>query len=73
MSDSLPDALSSRNRVFGKLFGDKGYSSQPLAQQLLVEHGVWLITKLRKNMRHHLLELGDKLLLRKHGGGGSPA
>ena len=52
-------------RLFGKLFGDKGYISQPLAQHLLVEHGVRLITKLRKNMRQQLLELGDKLLLRK--------
>lgn len=54
-------------RLFGKLFGDKGYIyiSQPLAQQLLVEHGVRLITKVRKNMRNHLVDLGDKLLLRK--------
>jgi hypothetical protein len=52
-------------RLFGKLFGDKGYISQPLAQQLLVEHGVHLITKLRKNMHRQVLDLGDKLLLRK--------
>jgi Transposase DDE domain len=50
---------------FGKLFGDKGYISQPLAQQLLVEHGVQLITRLRKNMRNRLMPLADKLLLRK--------
>ena len=31
--------------LFGTLFGDKGYISQPLAQQLLVEHGVRLITR----------------------------
>ena len=30
-----------------------------------MEHGVWLITKLRKNMHNRLLDLGDKLLLRK--------
>ncbi|MGO8946251.1 MAG: IS982 family transposase [Ktedonobacterales bacterium] len=52
-------------RLFGKLFGDKGYISQPLAQRLLVEHRVRLITKLRKNMRPQLLDVGDKLLLRK--------
>jgi hypothetical protein len=27
-------------RLFGKLFGDRGYLSQPLAEQLLVEFGV---------------------------------
>jgi len=52
-------------RLFGKLFGDKGYISQDLAAGLLDEQGVQLITKLRKNMRNRLLDLGDKLLLRK--------
>jgi len=52
-------------RLFGKLFGDKGYISQALAEQLFVLHGVRLITKLRKNMRNVLMDLGDKLLLRK--------
>jgi len=49
----------------GKLFGDKGYLSQPLAQHLLVTQGLHLITKLRKRMRNRLLDLSDKLLLRK--------
>jgi len=52
-------------RLFGKLFGDRGYISQPLAEQLLIEHGVSLITKVRKNMRERLLTYADKLLLRK--------
>jgi hypothetical protein len=52
-------------RLFGKLFGDRGYISQELAEDLLVTQGVQLITKLRKNMRNRLLALGDKLLLRK--------
>jgi transposase len=52
-------------RLFGKLFGDKGYISAPLAQRLLVTHGLRLITKLRKNMRQQLLEFSDRLLLRK--------
>ncbi|HST90493.1 MAG TPA: IS982 family transposase [Ktedonobacterales bacterium] len=52
-------------RLFGKLFGDKGYISQALAEQLFLEHGVQLITKLKKNMRNVLMDLADKLLLRK--------
>jgi hypothetical protein len=51
--------------LVGKLFGDKGYLSQPLAQQLLVTHGLQLITKLRKKMHNRLLDWSDKLLLRK--------
>jgi transposase len=52
-------------RLFGKLFADKGYISLALAQQLFVEQGVQLITRLRKNLRNRLIELTDKLLLRK--------
>ena len=52
-------------RLFGKLFGDKGYISQALAEQLFVTQGVQLITRLRKNMRNILLAVADKLLLRK--------
>jgi len=52
-------------RLFGTLFGDKGYVSQPLAEQLLVTQGLRLITKLRKQMHNRLLLLSDKLLLRK--------
>jgi transposase len=51
--------------LVGKLFGDKGYLSQPLAQQLLVTQGLHLITKLRKKMHNRLLEWSDRLLLRK--------
>jgi Transposase DDE domain len=50
--------------LFGKLFGDRGYLSQALFEQLW-EQGVQLITKLRKNMKNKLLPLFDKLLLRK--------
>lgn len=52
-------------RLFGTLFGDKGYLSQPLAEQLLVTQGLRLITTLRKKMHNRLLLLSDKLLLRK--------
>ncbi len=50
--------------LFGKLFGDKGYISQRLFEQLFSQ-GLELITPLRKNMKNQLLTLTDKLLLRK--------
>lgn len=52
-------------RLFGRLFGDKGYISAPLAEQLFLDQGLRLITKLRTNMRNQLLEFSDRLLLRK--------
>lgn len=53
------------HRLFGRLFGDKGYISAPLAEQLFLGHGLRRITKRRKHMRTILMPLADKLLLRK--------
>lgn len=50
--------------LFGKLFGDKGYVSQPLFEMLYDEH-VQLITKLKDKMKNRLTSIFDKLMLRK--------
>lgn len=52
-------------RLFGKLFGDKGYLSQPLVEALMTEHKVHLITAARRNMQDRLLIHADAVLLRK--------
>jgi hypothetical protein len=52
------------SKVYGKLFGDKGYISQSLFEKLFID-GIHLITKLRKNMKNSLMLLSDKILLRK--------
>ena len=49
---------------WGKLIGDKGYISQTLFEKLM-QRGLRLITKLRKNMKNRLVEMEDKILLRK--------
>jgi len=51
-------------KLFGKLFGDLGYLSEPL-KLLLKEQNVELITKVKRNMKNMFLNLSDKLLLRK--------
>ena len=51
-------------RLWGKLFGDLAYLSQPVFEQLL-EQGLHLITKLKAKMKNRLMPLNDKLLLRK--------
>jgi hypothetical protein len=50
--------------LFGKLFGDKGYVSQPLFETLYDE-GVQLVTRLKTRMKNRLLPLLDKIMLRK--------
>lgn len=51
-------------KLFGKLFGDLGYLSEPL-KILLREQNLQLITKVKKNMKNKFLNLSDKLLVRK--------
>ena len=55
---------SFHNKIFGKLFGDKGYISQNLFEMLFID-GVHLITKIKKNMKNALMHIHDKILLRK--------
>jgi hypothetical protein len=57
----VPDLVKD---IVGKLFGDKGYISAELFQQLF-EQGLQLITPFKKNMKNRLMPLSDKILLRK--------
>ena len=50
--------------IKGKLYADKGYVSKLLAGALLLD-GIHLITSIRNNMKNTLMELKDKILLRK--------
>ncbi len=52
------------NQIFGKLFGDRGYISKALFAELF-ERDIQLVTKLRSNMKNQVMELSDKLMLRK--------
>jgi hypothetical protein len=51
-------------KLWGKLFGDKGYVSNPL-KILLAEKNIDFVTKVKKNMKPKEISLTDKILLRK--------
>jgi len=51
-------------QLFGKMYADKGYISRALWEMLFAD-GIQLFTKLKKNMKGHIMELRDKILLRK--------
>ena len=51
-------------KVHGKLYADKGYVGKELSEILFAD-GLHLITSIRNNMKNTLLELKDKILLRK--------
>ncbi len=53
------------SKLYGKLFGDKGYLSKDLFQSLF-SNGIHLVTKLRKNMKTKLVTpIQDAFYLRK--------
>lgn len=52
------------DKIKGKLYADKGYLGQKLTELLFID-GVHLITSIRNNMKNVLMELKDKILLRK--------
>lgn len=51
-------------KLFGKLYGDKGYISAAL-MELLFQDGLHLVTGIKSNMKNRLMTLRDKILLRK--------
>lgn len=63
VDDRKPVPQMSR-RVWGKLFGDRGYISQKLTE-LLGERNIQLITKIKKTMKNKLVNYFDKVILRK--------
>lgn len=50
--------------LWGDLYGDKGYVSKTLTQEL-VDNDVNFVTGVRKNMKATVMKVWDKILLRK--------
>jgi len=50
--------------ITGKLYADKGYISKELTEMLFID-GLHLVTSIKKNMKNCLMELKDKIMLRK--------
>jgi len=48
----------------GKMFGDKGYISKKLFENLY-NRGLKIITGIRKDMKNHLFEMEEKIMLKK--------
>lgn len=64
VDDRQPVPKLVRN-LFGTLFGDKGYLSKALRDELFRTFSVELVTGVRSNMKNVLMPLMDKILLRK--------
>jgi len=53
--------------IHGKVYGDKGYLLNSDLFQKLYCQGIHLVTKIRKNMKNKLMDIGDKIMLKKRG------
>lgn len=64
--DDRKPVLFLAKHLTGKLVGDKGYISASLFEELM-QQGLQLITRIKRNMKNKLMTLQDKFLLRKRG------
>ena len=63
VDDRVPVEEMSK-KLFGKLYGDRGYISQKIFK-ILMDKGLQLITTIRNKMKNKLMNILDKILLRK--------
>ena len=61
-NEAVMNALT--KEIFGKLFADRGYISTKLFEKLL-EKDITLVTREKKNRKNKLMNLHDRLMLRK--------
>lgn len=61
--DQLKDSRFTE-KLFGKILADRGYISHTLFERLFVDD-IHLVTRIGKNMKNSLMNLHDRLLLRK--------
>jgi len=67
VSDNNEDVMSKLvKRIFGKIFGDKGYLGKKLFE-MLWSKGIKIVTKIKKNMKNKLMLMDEKILLKKRG------
>ena len=63
--DRNPEVFNNLTKdLFGKLYADKGYISQSLFTSLF-DRGVHIVTGIRPNMKNRLMDVHDKIMLRK--------
>lgn len=54
-------------KIHGKVYGDKGYLLNSELFQKLYSKGIHIVTKIRNNMKNKLMDVKDKIMLKKRG------
>ena len=65
VDDCNPEVFNNLTKdLFGKLYADKGYISQSRFASLF-DRGVHIVKGIRTNMKNRLMDVYDKIMLRK--------
>jgi Transposase DDE domain len=68
VADNNPKLIEQMvQKIHGKLYGDKGYLLNPELFQKLYSDGIHVVTKIKNNMKNKLMDIGDKIMLKKRG------
>jgi len=54
-------------KIHGKVYGDKGYLLNAELFKKLYSKGVHIVTEIKKNMKNKLMDIKDKMMLKKRG------
>jgi hypothetical protein len=54
-------------KIYGKVYGDKGYLLNAELFKKLYSKGIHVVTKIRNNMKNKLMDIKDKIMLKKRG------
>ena len=68
VADNNADLITQiTDKIYGKVYGDKGYLLNPSLFEFIYNRGTHIFTKIRGNMKNRLVEIKDKILLKKRG------
>lgn len=54
-------------KIYGKVYGDKGYLLNAELFEKLYSKGIHIVTKIRSNMKNKFMDMKDKIMLKKRG------
>jgi hypothetical protein len=54
-------------KIYGKVYGDKGYLLNADLFEKLYSKGIHVVTKIRSNMKNKFMDMQDKIMLKKRG------
>ena len=68
VADNNPEIIEKiTGKIYGKIYGDKGYLVNADLFEKLYSKRVLIVTKIKQNMKNKLMDIWNKIMLRKRG------